>query len=170
MTTDTEDQGRSFPWSAGILIGLGLGGFFDGIVLHQVLQWHHMLSHWYPINSLRNLEINTRWDGYFHSATYILVSVGIFILWRRAHLMHSYWSSKVLVGNLLVGWGLFNLTEGLIDHELLGVHHVNELAAREHWIYWDIGFLAWGAGMFAGGWLLVRAGQLDQLAAPGASA
>jgi hypothetical protein len=29
---------------AGILLDLGLGGFFDGIVLHQILQWHHMAS------------------------------------------------------------------------------------------------------------------------------
>ena len=28
----------------GIILGVGLGGFVDGIVLHQVLQWHHMLS------------------------------------------------------------------------------------------------------------------------------
>ncbi|MCK1539441.1 DUF2243 domain-containing protein, partial [Bradyrhizobium sp. 176] len=35
---------RSFPISAGVLLGLGLGGFFDGIVFHQLLQWHHMLS------------------------------------------------------------------------------------------------------------------------------
>src|SRR5215212_10407320 len=26
----------------GVVLGLGLGGFVDGIVLHQVLQWHHM--------------------------------------------------------------------------------------------------------------------------------
>ena len=40
----------SFPVSAGILFGLGLGGFFDGIILHQVLQWHHMLtSAGYPV-------------------------------------------------------------------------------------------------------------------------
>ena len=37
-------DGTGFPISAGILFGLGLGGFFDGIVLHQVLQWHHMLT------------------------------------------------------------------------------------------------------------------------------
>ncbi|MGD9755596.1 MAG: DUF2243 domain-containing protein, partial [Acidimicrobiia bacterium] len=28
----------------GLLIGIGLGGFVDGIVLHQVLQWHHLLT------------------------------------------------------------------------------------------------------------------------------
>ena len=34
------------PKAAGFLLGLGLGGFFDGIVLHQLLQWHHMASSW----------------------------------------------------------------------------------------------------------------------------
>lgn len=29
---------------AGIVLGLGQGGFFDGIVLHQILQWHHMFT------------------------------------------------------------------------------------------------------------------------------
>ena len=27
---------------AGILIGIGMGGFVDGIVLHQIAQWHNM--------------------------------------------------------------------------------------------------------------------------------
>ena len=30
--------------ASGLLYGLGLGGFVDGIVLHQILQWHHMVS------------------------------------------------------------------------------------------------------------------------------
>jgi uncharacterized membrane protein len=59
MAQAAPGRDRSFPFSAGILFGLGLGGFFDGIVLHQVLQWHHMLSSWYPIDSLPNLELNT---------------------------------------------------------------------------------------------------------------
>ena len=52
---------RSFPTAAGILFGLGLGGLFDGIVLHQVLQWHHMVSSWYPPTTIPNLELNTLW-------------------------------------------------------------------------------------------------------------
>ncbi|MEL6062241.1 MULTISPECIES: DUF2243 domain-containing protein [unclassified Methylobacterium] len=154
-----------FPLSAGILFGLGLGGFFDGIVLHQVLQWHHMVSSWYPIDSLANLELNTLWDGIFHSTTYVFVVLGLFILWRTAHRGHLSWSSKLLAGSLLIGWGLFNTVEGLIDHEILGVHHVNEPMPRDQWIYWDLGFLLWGAAMLVGGWLLVRSGRADQAAA-----
>ena len=82
---NTDAAKRHFPIAAGILFGLGLGGFFDGIVLHQLLQWHHMLSSWYPINSLENLELNTRWDGIFHSSTYVFVVVGLFLLWQAAH-------------------------------------------------------------------------------------
>ncbi|GJD57965.1 DUF2243 domain-containing protein [Methylobacterium dankookense] len=164
MIVATRSQQPSFPVHAGILIGLGLGGFFDGIVLHQVLQWHHMLSSWYPINSVQNLELNTLWDGIFHSATYVFVIVGLFIFWRVGHNGHLAWSSKSFVGALLIGWGLFNFVEGLIDHQLLGVHHVNERVPREQWIYWDLAFLAWGLAMLAAGWRLMRAGHVEQAA------
>jgi uncharacterized membrane protein len=148
-----------FPVLASILLGLGLGGFFDGIVLHQMLQWHHMLSSWYPITNLSNLELNTRWDGYFHSATYVLVVLGLFLLWQSANTRHLLWSNKLLFGALLLGWGLFNVVEGLVDHQVLGVHHVNELVPLDQRAYWDIGFLAWGATMVASGWALLRFGQ-----------
>lgn len=168
MAVTAEAQDRSFPLSAGILFGLGLGGFFDGIVLHQLLQWHHMLSSWYPITSIQNLELNTLWDGVFHSATYVFITVGLFILWRSAHRRHLYWSHKLMAGTLLVGWGLFNVIEGIIDHQLLGVHHVNERVPREQWIYWDIAFLAWGLAMLISGWLLIRAGRGEQRSAQAA--
>jgi uncharacterized membrane protein len=35
-----------------------MGGFFDGIVLHQILQWHHMLSSAHPADSLAALQLN----------------------------------------------------------------------------------------------------------------
>src|SRR5215211_1485884 len=58
--------------AAGIWLGLGLGGFFDGIVFHQILQWHHMLtSAGYPATSFANLQLNTLADGLFHVATYL---------------------------------------------------------------------------------------------------
>lgn len=158
-------QQRSFPIAAGLFFGLGIGGFFDGIVLHQVLQWHHMLSSRYPADTLGSLELNTLWDGLFHSATYVFIVIGLVLLWRSAHRRHLYWSNKLLLGTLLAGFGLFNCTEGVIDHNLLGLHHVNETVPREQWIYWDLGFLAWGAAMLVGGWLMVRAGQREAVAA-----
>jgi uncharacterized membrane protein len=159
-----DPNDRHFPVSSGILFGFGLGGFFDGIVLHQVLQWHHMLSSWYPITTLQNLELNTLWDGIFHSFTYLFVVAGLFVLWRTARWRHLYWSSKLLAGSLLIGFGAFNVAEGLADHEILGVHHVNELVAREYWIYWDAGFLVWGAAMLIAGFIILRLGQRQSVA------
>jgi uncharacterized membrane protein len=153
---------RTFPVSAGILFGLGLGGFFDGIVLHQLLQWHHLLtSAGYPPDNVENLKINTLFDGLFHAATYVFVVLGLVVLWRHAHRAHLWWSSKLLVGTMLMGFGAFNLIEGLIDHQILGLHHVNETVPREQWIYWDVAFLLWGAAMLAGGWALYRSGKRD---------
>jgi uncharacterized membrane protein len=42
--TETRQTGRDDAITGGVLLGLGLGGFVDGIVLHQILQWHHMLT------------------------------------------------------------------------------------------------------------------------------
>jgi uncharacterized membrane protein len=153
---------RPFPTSAGILFGLGLGGFFDGIVLHQILQWHHMLtSAGYPANSVQNLQVNTLWDGLFHASTYLFVVAGLVVLWRAARRRHLRWSSKLLMGTMLIGFGLFNVVEGLINHHWLGIHHVNETVSPEQWIWWDLAFLAWGAAMLIGGWLLYRAGKRE---------
>lgn len=33
--------------SASTTLGIGIGGFIDGIILHQILQWHEMLSNKY---------------------------------------------------------------------------------------------------------------------------
>ena len=153
---------RKFPVSAGILFGLGLGGFFDGIVLHQLLQWHHMLtSAGYPPDNVSNLEINTLWDGIFHLSTYVFVLLGLIILWRKAQQTHVRWSSKLLAGTILIGFGIFNVVEGIVDHHILGIHHVNETVPQDEWLYWDLGFLIWGAVMLVGGWFLLQGGERE---------
>ena len=157
MQGDNPGDGRGFPVSAGILFGLGLGGFFDGIVLHQLLQWHHLLTDaGYPPDSVENLKINTFWDGIFHSGTYVFTALGLVVLWRNSRRKHIRWSGKLLPGAMLIGFGAFNVVEGIVDHHLLGLHHVNETVAREYWIYWDVGFLLWGAAMLVGGWIWLR--------------
>jgi uncharacterized membrane protein len=153
-------QDRRFPVGAGILLGLGLGGFFDGIVLHQILQWHHMAtSAGLPADTLSNLRLNVMLDGFFHAATYLFTAAGLFLLWRTARKEHFRWSARLLFAAMLMGFGLFNLVEGVVDHHLLGLHHVNETVPREQWPLWDIGFLVWGLAMLAGGWLLWRRGK-----------
>ena len=155
-----EFELKEFPTSAGVLFGLGLGGFFDGIVLHQILQWHHMVtSAGYPPDTVRNLQINTLWDGIFHATTYVFVALALAVLWRHARRSHVKWSGKLLVGYMLIGFGAFNVVEGVINHHLLGLHHVNETVPESQWLAWDLGFLAWGAAMLIGGVFVLRAGK-----------
>lgn len=150
----TRTQGRSITLPS-ILLGIGLGGFFDGIVLHQILQWHHMLTSIgdYPATTVAGLEVNTLWDGLFHMTTYVFVAVGVFMIWARAREGGFVWSWRSLLGWSLVGWGLFNLVEGVIDHHILQIHHVrtgpNELA-------YDLAFLAFGAALVLVGPLIAR--------------
>lgn len=162
-TTLAAPSSASFPLTAGLLLGLGVGGFFDGIVFHQILQWHHMLSSaGYPPDSLPNLQLNTLADGLFHAGTYLLVLWGLARLWRAARQPHFRWSSGQLAATMLMGFGLFNLVEGLVNHQLLGIHHVNETVPREQWAYWDGAFILWGLAMLAGGWVLLRRAQAAQ--------
>ncbi len=135
--------------AAGVVLGIGLGGFFDGTVFHQLLQWHHMVSNWRLPDTMANLEANTFWDGLFHVLAYAFLAVGLWLLWRAARRPHFSWSGARFSGALLMGWGAFNVVEGLIDHILLGVHHVNERAPASQWPYWDWGFIACGAAFLA---------------------
>ena len=147
----------------GILLGVGLGGFLDGILLHQILQWHHMLTstdtdnvgiRHYPADTVPGLEMNTVWDGLFHAFTWLSVLIGLGLLYSRVTTGRSrMWGSRALWGWILVGWGLFNLVEGVVDHHILGIHHVH---GGPHQIWWDLGFLALGAALVLVGRLLCR--------------
>jgi uncharacterized membrane protein len=156
-TNDAHRSSRRFT-AAGILLGLGLGGFVDGIVAHQILQWHHMLTDYgphasFPDTTVRSLEENTLWDGLFHASTWVFVVVGLFVLWRALAAGHR-WTWRSLAGLLLMGWGIFNLVEGIVDHHILTIHHVRDDVADPLW--WDLGFLALGAVLVALGWALRR--------------
>ena len=144
--------------SAGIVLGIGLGGFVDGIVLHMILQWHHMLSHVLPPDSPSNLYVNMVWDGYFHAGALLITLVGIFMLWgatRSTALGTIIPSTRSFIGALIAGWGLFNLIEGIIDHHLLVLHNVREVSNPAPW---NIGFLVIGGWLFlVVGWVLMRA-------------
>ncbi|HYO38441.1 MAG TPA: DUF2243 domain-containing protein [Nocardioidaceae bacterium] len=152
----------------GVLLGVGLGGFVDGIVLHQMLQWHHLLSGtdhdrvgipFYPVDTVAGLEMNTLWDGVFHAVAWMSVLAGLVVLASRTRRAAPWsWTSRALWGAVLVGWGLFNLVEGIVDHHLLGIHHVR---SGPHETWYDLGFLALGA-------LLVLAGRRLARTEPGA--
>jgi uncharacterized membrane protein len=153
----TAASRASPPRAPAFVMGLGLGGFLDGIVLHQLLQWHHLLTGergGEPATTVAGLEANTLADGLFHLATLLLVGIATVLMlraWRRGDLAPP-WRSHA--GMLLAGWGAFNLVEGLIDHQLLGLHHVRDDLGGP--VGWDLAFLAFGALLVAGGLALAR--------------
>ncbi|TYL37402.1 DUF2243 domain-containing protein [Natronococcus pandeyae] len=147
---------------AGVVLGIGLGGFFDGIVLHQLLQTHHMLSARTDTTDLGQLQLNVLADGLFHVGTLLFTIAGIVLLvraWRRSDVPPSY---RTLVGSVFVGWGSFNLVEGVVNHHLLELHRVWPDGPGGA-LVWDVGFLLSGVVFLVGGYVVVRT---DEAVAP----
>ena len=139
--------------AAGLLLGSGMGGFLDGIVFHQLLQVHNMLTGRRPKESIASIEINMFWDGVFHAFTWVLTAVAIAMLWRATRRTDVVQSGRTLLGSIITGWGAFNLIEGVIDHHILHLHHVVEALGVSvwDWVFLASGVLliALGAGLIA---------------------
>jgi uncharacterized membrane protein len=155
---DRKPDARGRLTTPGILLGLGLGGFVDGIVLHQILQWHHMLTSTgeHPATTVKGLEANTLADGLFHGATWILAVAGLVILWNIIRRDDVRDHGRTLVGWTLAGWGVFNLVEGIVGHHILEIHHVKPGPNEP---LYDIGFLALGALLLIVGIAMGRSKQ-----------
>lgn len=150
--SETSKQQRPVI-TAGIVLGIGLGGFFDGIVLHQILQWHHMLSNIRPLTTISNIDLNMLWDGLFHAFDWVVTFLGIVLLWQAVKRDDVIKSSETFFGSLIIGFGLFNLVEGLIDHQILGIHHVK---SGPNQLIWDLAFLFSGALLVAIGTIMIQ--------------
>ena len=143
----------------GIVLGLGLGGFADGIALHQIAQWHNMGSAKVPPVTTEAMRQNMMWDGLFHAAVWIVTIVGVFMLLADARRGAVLPSLTTLAWQMLLGWGVFNLVEGVIDHHVLGLHHVRDLPT--HVPAYDWVFLGVGGVLFTLlGWFGARNGGL----------
>jgi uncharacterized membrane protein len=106
------------------------------------------------VNTIAGLEVNTLADGFFHLATWVLVlaaSIAATTAWRQGRLAPN-WSFHF--GLVLTGWGIFNVVEGPVDHQILGVRHVRD--DLDGPLSWDIGFLIFGVLLVVGGRTLQR--------------
>ena len=163
---NTREFDRRPLIAAATLLGIGMGGFVDGILFHQLLQLHNMLSgaDYYPKTGLPavtivvNMEINMFWDGLFHTFTWLMTAAGLALLWRAGQRVDVPWSTRTLAGGLSLGSGLFNLVEGVIDHHLLHIHHVTESANH---LVWDLAFLGSGVLLILVGLAVIRSGRGD---------
>jgi len=142
---------------AGVVLGMGFGGLADGIVLHSILGWHHLIcaggAEFCQPSSIEQLKLENTQDGYFDLALWFVLLAGTAMLFRAVRCAGPAARARVLCGSMLVGCGIFNLLEGLINHQILGIHHV--LPGSPHQFLFDMLFLANGALFFViGAWLI----------------
>ena len=151
-----RDDSIHFPLSnrpfkvAGWLLGFGLGGFIDAIILHMVLQWHHLISGRVPMDTLPGLKTNLVADGLFSAGMWLITVAGLTVLWRTVQRRPiAPIRTSVFVGWLLMGWGSFHLFDSMFFHALLGLHHIRQVP--DFWVYdiafFGVGFLLIGAGI-----------------------
>ncbi|CAO3373758.1 DUF2243 domain-containing protein [Azospirillum argentinense] len=151
------------PW-AGYLLGFALGGFFDGILLHQVLQWHHLLS---AVDSaaVRDIRVQILADGLFHAAMYIVAVGGLWLLWRSRRHFAEERADRLLAANALIGFGVWHIVDGVLSHWILGIHRIRMDSATP--LLWDLlWFVVFGVAVVAAGWWLRRGGGGGGRAAP----
>jgi uncharacterized membrane protein len=132
-----------------------MGGFVDGILLHQIAGWHNMGSAILPPTTMEAMRQNMIWDGLFHAVVWMITFVGIYLLLLDARHSAQLPSVRAFTGQLIVGWGLFNLVEGIIDHHVLNFHHVRDLPTHVplyDWLFLLIG----GVGFIGLGWMVTR--------------
>jgi uncharacterized membrane protein len=137
----------------GVVLGVALGGFFDGILLHQILQWHHLLS---LVPGMTDIRTQVLWDGYFHALMYVIAAAGLWGLWR-AHRATGEGRDRRLGGALLVGFGLWHVADSLLSHWLIGIHRIRVDSPNP--LAWDlVWFVVFGVVPLVAGWWVMRGG------------
>jgi uncharacterized membrane protein len=136
-----------FPVSAGILLGIGLGGLLEAIVFRHLLQLHQAIGG----TGEHNAALNTFWGGVFELAAVAFVAAGVIALWHHARNVHLRWPASLFAASVITGIGGYLLGEGILIHWLLGIHHVNDAAQPAQRLLWDAVFVGCGFALLIGG-------------------
>jgi uncharacterized membrane protein len=137
---------HSMLWT-GILLGVGVVGTLDEVVLHQLLQWHNFYVHTTQFWRVFS-------DGLFHLFSAGMLLLGTARLWRARDSVRAPGSGRALLAGILLGMGGFNLYDGTIQHKLLGLHPVRE--GVQNILPYDLAFNGIALALLLVGWLLWR--------------
>ena len=138
------------------LLGFAIGGFFDGILLHQVLQWHHLLSG-LEGGRFGDLRFQILADGLFHLLMYAIALFGLYLLWRARGRLARHAAGRMLLAYALIGFGAWHILDGIVSHWVLGIHRIR--MDSEAPLFWDLlWFIVFGVLFVAAGLLLRRRG------------
>lgn len=137
---------------AGYLLGFGLGGFFDGILLHQVLQWHHLLTA-VERDPFQDIKVQILADGLFHVLMYFIALAGLWMLWKARREFAEPGADRLLLANAFIGFGVWHILDGILSHWILGIHRIRMDA--ENMLFWDLlWFFVFGVGFVVIGWIM----------------
>ncbi len=142
--SDARVDRPSLLWP-GVLVGIGIAGTLDEVVLHQLLAWHHFYDRSTTTAGLVS-------DGLFHLFSTAVLVIGIIQLVERRRTSPD--PPRVALAGILLGAGGFNLYDGTIQHKLLRLHQVREAAPNN--LPYDLAFLAIAAAVALAGALLLR--------------
>lgn len=113
------------------------GGFFDGILLHQILQWHHLLSG-IQTGALGSLAAQVAADGAFHALMYVIATLGLIEL-CRARLVSASFDAQPSSGLFWIGFGVWHILDTVLSHWITGIHRVKMDADSP--LIWDIAWV-----------------------------
>lgn len=99
----------------GAMLGAAVMAAVDEIVFHQLLGWHHFYD-----RSTSDVALVS--DGVLHAAELVLLVAG-FALLADLHRRNEFARGAGWAG-VLLGAGVFQLWDGLVDHKVLRVHQV----------------------------------------------
>ena len=137
-------HGQGLFWP-GVLVGIGIAGTLDEVILHQLLRWHHFYDRSTPSVGLIS-------DGLFHVFSTAVLVIGVIQLVERRRTTPD--PPRMALAGILLGAGGFNLYDGTIQHKLLGLHQVRAGAPSN--LPYDLAFLAIAAVVALAGALLLR--------------
>ncbi|WP_052326748.1 DUF2243 domain-containing protein [Deinococcus peraridilitoris] len=137
----------------GLTMGFGFGGLFDSVLLHQILQWHNVISARVVPDTVGHLRTNILADGLLSAAMVVVLGIGFALLWSASALGRM--PARQLIGALMLGWGGFNVYDSVVHHWLLQLHHIREGPGHSELAY-DLGFFLFALILLGVGAMLIR--------------
>jgi uncharacterized membrane protein len=143
---ETADGTTQRALLASAIAGFGFSGLIDVLVIHQVLQWHHLLSGIYPMTTQEGLRTNVLADGLFSIGMVIITGIGLGLLWQSERRTDVPLAIRPLAGSALVGLGAFDLYDAIVDHAILGLHQPLSQGGQynPHWTVVSLLFIVAG--------------------------
>ncbi|NSX03807.1 DUF2243 domain-containing protein [Cupriavidus gilardii] len=133
ISADTAHP-RAFEW-AGYTLGFAMSGFFDGILLHQILQWHHLLSG-IERGALGDLRVQVMADGVFHALMYVIAAIGLWLLYRSRDAFAVPHAPRRLLANFWIGFGVWHVVDAVLSHWITGIHRIRMDSPNP--LLWDL--------------------------------